>query len=69
MVHQPAEAAIQAKLELRLTRWMKETGDSWSYNWTQPVEDAGRLYKHRTFYTVAEYLEWAKQHPELSSTG
>jgi hypothetical protein len=28
------------------------------------VEDKGRLYNHGTFYTVAEYLEWAKSHPE-----
>ncbi len=65
LVGQPGAAAVQAKLEKRLQQWMKETGDSWSYNWTHPVEDAGRLYKHRTFHTLAEYMEWAKQNPEL----
>jgi hypothetical protein len=30
------------------------------------VEDKGRLYRHETFYTVADYLAWAKQHPELA---
>lgn len=62
---QPEAAAVQAKLEARLRRWMKETGDSWSFNWSHPVEDGGRLYKHRTFYSVAEYLAYAKQHPEI----
>lgn len=61
----PETAKVQAALERRLRRWMRETGDSWSFNWTHPVEDAGRLYKHKTFRTVEEYLEWAKQHPEL----
>ena len=56
---------VQAALEKRLVRWMKETGDSWAFNWSHKLEDAGRLYKHKTFYTVQEYLEWAKQHPEL----
>ena len=44
---------------------MKETGDSWRNDWTFPVEDKGRLYRYQTFYTVAEYLAWAKQHPEV----
>jgi arylsulfatase A-like enzyme len=61
----PEAARIQAALERRLARWMKETGDSWSFNWKHAVEDAGRLYKHKTFYSVGEYLEWAKHHPEL----
>ena len=65
----PEAAATQARLEKRLVQWMKETGDAWGYNWTQPVEDGGRLYKHQTFYTVAEYLAWAKQHPELAPNG
>ena len=32
-----------------------------------PVEDRGRLYRHRTFYTVDEYLKWAREHPELDA--
>ncbi len=69
LVGDPASSALQAKLDRRLARWMRDTGDSWTYNWTHPVEDAGRLYKHRTFYTIAEYLAWARQHPELDSPG
>jgi hypothetical protein len=48
---------------------MSRTGDSWRFNWTHPVEDNGRLYKHETFYTVQEYLEWAKKNPQLDSAG
>ena len=69
LVGKPEAAAMQARLEQRLAQWMKETGDAWSHNWTQPLEHGGRLYKHQTFYTVAEYLAWAKQHPELVPNG
>ena len=51
-------------MEQKLTVWMKRTGDSWSNDWTEMVEDKGRLYNHETFYAVADYLQWAKQHPE-----
>ncbi|MEO7653402.1 MAG: sulfatase [Bryobacteraceae bacterium] len=62
----PAAAAIQKQMEAKLEAWMKKTGDSWKVNWTAPVEDAGRLYKHGTFYTVDEYLQWAAEHPEVA---
>jgi hypothetical protein len=52
-------------LESRLREWMRRTGDSWAFDWTHPVEDDGRLYRHRTFGSVAEYVSWARQHPEL----
>ena len=61
----PAAAPVREELEQRLADWMERTGDSWSFNWTHPVEDNGRLYKHETFYTVEEYLAWAKQNPRL----
>jgi arylsulfatase A-like enzyme len=54
-------------MERRVREWMEKTGDSWRFNWSHPVEDRGRLYRHRAFYTVGEYLEWAKQHPELDA--
>jgi len=61
-----AEAAdIQQTMETLLTEWMQKTGDSWAKDWTVPVEDKGRLYTHRkTFYSVQEYLEWAKANPD-----
>jgi len=61
-----AAMAFRKEMEKKLTAWMKETGDSWKNDWTFPVEDKGRLYSHQTFYTVADYLAWAKQHSELA---
>ncbi len=63
----PAAGAVRDAMEQRLARWMKKTGDSWDFDWTHPVEDNGRLYKHETFYTVDEYLDWAKDHPQLDA--
>lgn len=56
-------ATVQADMEKRLAAWMRKTGDSWNYNWSHPVEDKGRLYRHQSFYTVDEYLKWAETHP------
>jgi arylsulfatase A-like enzyme len=63
----PEAKALQSSLDKRINQWMQQTGDSWSYNWSHLVEDRGRLYRHRTFYTVDEYLQWAKQNPELDA--
>jgi arylsulfatase A-like enzyme len=62
----PAAASLRAEMERRLAAWMRRTGDSWRYDWTEKVEDRGRLYTHETFYTVADYLKWAQGHPELA---
>jgi arylsulfatase A-like enzyme len=62
----PEAEKIQKDMDAKLAAWMKKTGDSWKYDWTEPVEDAGRLYKHATFYSVDEYLKWAKEHPEVA---
>ena len=48
-------------MQRRLRLWMERLGDSWSYDWKALVEDNGRLYSHGTFYTVDEYLQWAKE--------
>jgi arylsulfatase A-like enzyme len=61
----PTSRPLLQQLDQRLTRWMHGTGDGWSFNWTHPVEDNGRLYRHQTFRTIAEYLAWAVQHPDL----
>lgn len=63
----PESEPLQRQMEAQLKRWMERTSDSWEYNWNHLVEDNGRLYKHETFYTVDEYLKWAKQHPELDA--
>lgn len=60
----PASARLRAQMEQKLAAWMRRTGDSWRYDWTEMVEDKGRLYTHQAFYTVADYLKWAKQLPE-----
>lgn len=60
----PAFRTLREDMDRRLDQWMKTTGDSWRFNWTAPVEDRGRLYNHQAFYTVDDYLRWAKQHPE-----
>ena len=55
----PGAVPIRKQLDEKLTAKMKASGDSWSKNWVHLVEDAGRLYKDQTFYTVDEYLNWA----------
>ncbi len=64
LIDDPVAKPLLAEMEGRLNRWMSRTGDSWKYNWHALVEDNGRLYKHETFYTVDEYLDWARKHPE-----
>ena len=62
---EPSAKSLQGEMERKLSQWMERTGDTWSHNWTHPVEDRGRLYKYDTFYSVADYLGWAKKNPEL----
>ncbi|MBI3856925.1 MAG: sulfatase [Planctomycetes bacterium] len=62
----PASAPLRAELERKLAAWMARTGDAWTFNSRQPVDDKGRLYRFGTFTTVDEYLKWAAAHPELA---
>lgn len=55
----PAAQGVQRDMEQRLAAWMRRTGDNWSFNWTEKVEDAGRLYKTKTYFSVDEYLKEA----------
>jgi arylsulfatase A-like enzyme len=66
LVNDPASTAVRQRLEERLAKWMKDTGDSWSFNSNLPVEDKGRLYRFEAFYTIDEYVKWAEQHPDLA---
>ena len=59
-----AQKALREKLDAQLTALMSKYGDAWSFNSNELVEEGGRLYRHRTFFTVGEYLEWAKANPE-----
>jgi arylsulfatase A-like enzyme len=61
-----SDASLRREMDDRLADWMKRTGDSWALDWVQLVEDEGRLFNYRTFYTVDEYLQWAKLYPELN---
>lgn len=67
LVDSASVRTLRAGLDRQIQDWMTDVGDSWQLDWTAPIEDAGRLYNYRTFYTVAEYLQWAKQHPELAN--
>ena len=62
----PASALLRQELEARLAKWMNDTGDSWRFNSDVPVEDKGRLYRFETFYTIDEYVQWARKHPDLA---
>ncbi len=66
LVSDPVFASEVKELDTKLQDWMSKIGDSWDMNWTFPVEDGPRLWGYRTFYTVPEYLEWAKKHPNLA---
>ncbi len=66
LAHDPDAVALRAELEAELARWMDRTGDSWDYGWSDPIEDRGRLFRHETFYTVSDFLEWAAENPELA---
>jgi arylsulfatase A-like enzyme len=58
LIDDPAARPLRIEMEHKLADWMHKTGDDWSITWTFPVEDKGRLYKYKTFYTVEEYMEW-----------
>jgi arylsulfatase A-like enzyme len=63
---EPAASSIRREMNERLADWMKRVGDSWRLDWDEPVEDDGRLSNYQAFYTVDEYLKWAKLHPNLN---
>ena len=57
LANDPSREAVRKELDRKLAAWMRKTGDSWSVNWTALVEDDGRLYKDKTYYSVDEYLK------------
>ena len=57
LMSDPASKSLAASCEKKLSEWMRRTGDSWAMNWSFPVEDDGRLYKDKAYYTVDEYLK------------
>ncbi len=67
LVAEPEFAGLRERLDAELAAWMKRTGDSWDYDWSVPIEDRGRLYKHEAFYTVEDFMAWAAKNPKLAN--
>ncbi|MDB5351766.1 MAG: Arylsulfatase [Planctomycetota bacterium] len=61
-----AHTVVRDRMEAMLVEWMKRTGDSWANDSMASVEDNGRLYRFRAFYSIREYLDWAKKNPEVA---
>jgi hypothetical protein len=66
LVNDEVYAAELQNLDKHLLDYMARVGDSWTLDWTAPVEDGERLVNYRSFYTVQEYLAWAKVQPTLA---
>jgi arylsulfatase A-like enzyme len=66
LVDDTAHAALRDQMDALVVSWMTRVGDSWANDSMATVEDKGRLYRFGTFYTIQEYLDWAKKHPELA---
>lgn len=64
LIQDADSAGLRSGLDRRLLEWMRKTKDSWNFDWTEPVEDKGRLYRFQAFYTVEEYFKWAAAHPD-----
>ena len=62
LVNETSAHRLLEEMERKLAAWMRRTGDNWSSDWHELVEDKGRLYTGETFYSVQEYLDWAKAH-------
>jgi arylsulfatase A-like enzyme len=61
LAEEPGAETVVRDMEKRLAAWMARTGDSWKYDWKELVEDDGRLYRGKAFYSVAEFLAAEKQ--------
>lgn len=66
LVADPAHDDVRRELDAKLSAWVNRTGDSPDFDSSAAVEDKGRLYRFRAFTSIAEYLDWAKAHPELA---
>ena len=67
LAEDPASADLREDLDGRLAGLMDRHGDSWDHDWTAPIEDGGRLFRHETFYTVEDFMTWARDNPELAN--
>lgn len=62
LIADPSYATVRTTLERRLSQWQRQTGDDWSADWAETVEDKGRLFSQGTFYRVDDLIKWEKQH-------
>jgi arylsulfatase A-like enzyme len=56
----PAHEKLRTELDRTLAALMTDKRDAWHFNHPEFVEEGARLYGSKTFYTVREYLEWAR---------
>jgi arylsulfatase A-like enzyme len=63
LAREPQHAKLVEELDRKLVALMKRHGDSWQYNSNELVEENGRLCRFETFYTIEEYLKWARANP------
>jgi arylsulfatase A-like enzyme len=68
LANTPRGASVQREFDDLLGEWMRKIGDSWSLDFGVPVEK-GQLSTYRTFYTLDEYYQWARVHPNLEPHG
>ena len=66
LIGDSASAGLESELDAKLAALMKRHGDAWSFNSMELVEEGGRLYRHGTFYTLDEYRDWVKAHPDVA---
>lgn len=64
LAEDPKHAELAKQLDAKLSALMAKNGDSWSFNSPELVEEGGRLFRHTTFYTIGEYLDWVKANPD-----
>jgi arylsulfatase A-like enzyme len=67
LAREPQHAKRVEELDAKLAALMKRHRDSWRFNSDALVEENGRLYRHETFYTIEDYLEWARANPEKAN--
>lgn len=53
---EPEIVALRSGLDARLKDWMEETGETWDADYEIPIEEGGRLYREKTYYSVEEFL-------------
>ena len=55
-LHNLTDPRLQRSLDSLLLTRMRQVEDDWSLDWSSKVEDAGRLYAGKAYFTVSEYL-------------